>query len=297
MASVTRILICLVASLIAPLSGATDEDVQKDIDAGDEALHRWDYADAISYFSHALEKDPLNVYAYAARGFMYARSGDLDRAMADTSRAIQLDPKCARAYCARAIVFDRRDEFDKAIADFSDAIRLEPDNSMNVGMRADLYARQGDFKKAMVEYDRAVELDPKAAVNFCSRGDLRAELGDYTGAVSDYQTSQQLDSRYAASYISCAWLLATCPDAQLRDGALAVEYAKIGLDLNPKREDGWKSYAAALAAVGKFEEAAKWQQRFADFRGLSEIARVQAQGMVALYKSHQPYIAPYPTKR
>src|SRR5205823_2810407 len=116
-------------------------------------------------------------------------------------------------------------------------------------------------------------------------------------AASDYLRAQELDPKYSAPYISYAWLLATCADAQIRDAAKALQYAKIGLDLNPKREDGWIVYAAALAAAGRFDEAVEWQQRYASSKVLSETARIQAQSVLALYKLHTPPIQPPPVKK
>ena len=150
----------------------------------------------------------------------------------------------------------------------------------------------------MADYGRAIELDPEAAVNFCSRGDFRVSIGDYSGAASDYLRAQELDPGYSAPYISYAWLLATCADAQIRDSAKALQYAKIGLDLNPKREDAWAAYAAALAAAGRFDEAVEWQQRYATSKVLSELGRIQAQSVLALYKLRTPPIqAPPPVKK
>jgi hypothetical protein len=89
-------------------------------------------------------------------------------------------------------------------------------------------------------------------------------------------------------------MLATCYDAKIRNPAKAIEYAKIGLDLNPNREDAWGVYGIALAAGGRFDEAIEWEQRVADSKGMTESERTQAQFLVGLFKSHQPLVQPYP---
>jgi tetratricopeptide (TPR) repeat protein len=290
-----RLLGCA-ALLFAPVGlHAGEAEVQADIVAADEAVARWDYKEAIQCYSRAFEKDPFNAYAFAGRGFMYSRIGDLERAISDTTRAVQLDPKNSRAYVARGIAYAHRDELDKAIADLSAAVSLVPDDWRAVSQRGDFYVRKGESDKAIADYDRAVELDPTVAVNFCCRGDLHAALGDYDAAAADYLRAQKLDPQYPAPYISYGWMLATCHEENVRNPTKAIEYAKIGLDLNPDREDAWPAYAAALAAAGKFDEAAEWQQKFADAKVLSEQARVEAQSRVALYKSHQPLVQPKPT--
>ena len=275
---------------ISQLPDGTEKEVLKEVAAGEKAQQRWDYAEAIKHFSKALEKNPRDVLTLAYRGWMYCRTGELDRALTDTTLAIQLDPKCAPAYWARATAHNHRDELDKAIADLSAAIRLDPNASDYFSTRGDIYLRHGDAEKAMGDYNRAIELDSEKPVTFCERGDLRASLGDHSGAASDYLRAQKLDPKYSAPYISYAWLLATCPYDQVRDPAKALDYAKIGLDLNPKREEAWATYAAALAAVGRFDEAVEWQQRYATSKVLSEKARLQEAARLALYKSHQALV-------
>ena len=278
------------------LCGAQDVLDDKDVAAGWEARQRCDYKEAIRLFSQFLERDPNNVAILSERGLLYTRTGELDRAMSDAHRAIQLNPRCPGAYYVRGIVFRHRDELDKAISDLSEAIRLDPEDGDTIAIRGEVYRQQGDQTKAMADFNRAVELDPTHAIVFCERGDLKNGLGDYEGATADYLKAQELDPKYPAPYISYAWMLATCADPSVRDPDMAAEYAKIGMDLNPRSEDAWAVYAAALAAAGKFDEAAEWQQRVADSRALSEHQRLEAQSMVGLYKSHNPLTQPGPDR-
>jgi tetratricopeptide (TPR) repeat protein len=269
--------------------------------AGDEVMPLFDNQDTIDAFSSDLEQNPFDVLVRANRGLMYAATGELDRGLADATLAIELDPKCAPAYLARAFVLRHRDQLDKAIADLSEAIRLDAENSSDCpdtgqtyfpdrsdffAMRGEIYSQQGNMEKAMADYNRAIELDPEKPRHFCERGDLRTFLGDYTGAASDYIRAQKLDSNYSPPYLSYAWLLATCDDPQILDPARAVEYAKIALDLDPEREDAWAAYAAALAAAHRFDEAVKWQQRYVNWKGLSQAHRMQEASRLALYASH-----------
>lgn len=268
---------------------------------GGEAAPPFDDQETIDWFSRLLKQNSFEVLVRANRGFMYTRTGELDRALIDTTVAIEMDSKCAPAYFARAIAFRHRDQLDNAIADLSEAIRLEAENSSHCpdtgqsyfpdasdffGMRGEIYSQQGDAEKAMADFNRAIELDPEKPVTFCERGDLRTLLGDYAGAASDYIRAHKLDANYSPPYISYAWLLATCDDPQTRDPVRAVEYAKTGLDLDPERQDAWAAYAAALAAAGRFDEAGEWQKRYANWKALSEAHRKQEASRLALYESH-----------
>jgi tetratricopeptide (TPR) repeat protein len=274
---------------------AQESEAEQEIAAGGEDARNRNYTEAISHFSRALEKDPINVDAFAYRGFMYLALGEMQRAIDDSTRAVQLDPNCARGYMSRGLAFKHRDELDKAISDITEAIRLEPDNYYNVFMRADIYALRDEYEKALADYDRAVELNPDRAIVLCGRGDLFAMVGDFDSAKADCLKAMDLDPKLSDPYIVYATMLATSYDPKIRDPQKAIENAQTALKLNPKNEDAWDTYAAALASAGKFEEAVEWEQRFASSKVLRNQQRVDAESRLALYRSHQPLIRPAPT--
>ena len=63
-------------------------------------------------------------------------------------------------------------------------------------------------------------------------------------------------------YNNLAWLLATSPDAALRDGRKAVEYAAKACALTGyRRASNLDTLAAAHAENGDFKSAVRWQER------------------------------------
>ena len=80
-----------------------------------------------------------------------------------------------------------------------------------------------------------------------------AEIPDAGSAGSDLR---------ASAYTAMAWLLAACPDADLRDGARALVHAQKACELTEYKDcHCLASLAAAYAESGDFPAAAKWQQK------------------------------------
>ena len=61
----------------------------------------------------------------------------------------------------------------------------------------------------------------------------------------------------ARAFNGWAWLLATCPDAELRNPQDAVTYARRAIDLVPNDREIWNTLGVAYFRLGSWEEAAE----------------------------------------
>ena len=80
------------------------------------------------------------------------------------------------------------------------------------------------FRSSAGERPRPVEARPAEA-----EAEVAAKLsakGDFPGAIARYRRALELDPNLVEALNNLAWLLATCPDASLRNGAEAVQLAK-----------------------------------------------------------------------
>jgi hypothetical protein len=89
-----------------------------------------------------------------------------------------------------------------------------------------------------------------------------------------------------------AWLLATCPQAQLRDGPAAVRLAERAREASGGQEARlWGTLDAAYAEAGRFPEAIAAAQKARELAltaGQEELAQA-AEARLAGYRNHQAF--------
>ena len=149
-----------------------------------------------------------------------------------------------------------------AVARFSEAIEsnLQPFNAhISRGLA---YARMNDAPHALADFEVAARLRPHEGTPWLWRGETLAHTGDYHGGRAAFVRAVQSEPAEPSFHNALAWLLATCPDAGVRDGTRAVQEGQEACRLRQ-----WKdpftldTLAAAYAEAGNFEEATRWQTR------------------------------------
>jgi tetratricopeptide (TPR) repeat protein len=222
----------------------------------------------------------------------YCKLGRLDKAVADLSKSIELDPKQALVLNYRGVIYcDQLAQYDKALADFSRAIELDPKAAYAWHNRGNAYRKLGQLDKAVVDYSKAIELDPKYASAWYNRGLADSALGQWDKAVADlskfinlaphsglieaywlrarahrrlgrfaqartdYESALKRAAANAGILNELAWLLATCPEAKVRDPRQAVELARKAVAAAPKAGDYWNTLGVAHYRAGDWKAA------------------------------------------
>lgn len=250
---------------------------------------RSEYEPARRDYDEAVRLDPADASLLTARGGVSVARRDLQQAIADFDKALERDPKCTAAWIGRGSARMAQRERYKAIADFSEAIWCNPLSIPAYIHRGLAWHALGEHQKAIVDFDRAILLDSQQSAAFCHRGEARAAMRSYRQALADYDEALRLDPRETRALGGRAWLMATCPDAQFRDGKQAIASATRACELT-----GWKdpqflgTLAAACAEAGDFERAVQWQTKTNELASSSDEDRAQGAVRLALYKSRKP---------
>ena len=221
-----------------------------------------EFAKAITDFNKVIELDPKEGSAYNSRGYAWRNLGEPDKAIADFNQALQINAKDTWALNNRGIAWHDKEEFDKAIADYDQVLRLDGKHTWAYHNRGNAWSAKKDFQKAIADYDQAIQLDPRDGDVYGNRGLAYQAMGKFAAALKDFTQAAALEPNRSLIHHHLAWLLATCPDAAIRDGKKAVASAKTACELT-----GWKdavllnTYAAAQAEAGDFDAAVRWQAR------------------------------------
>ncbi|QPF92611.1 hypothetical protein [Bradyrhizobium commune] len=125
------------AALSALLPGAADaatggEPAQVDIASCLAAAAADDMDKAGSACAAVIDNEktarPDLIKALIARGALYARHDQVDRAIADDSRALLLDPSLADLFNTRGELWLKKGDRPKAVQDFGAALRIDPNH-------------------------------------------------------------------------------------------------------------------------------------------------------------------------
>jgi len=186
----------------------------------------------------------------------------------------------------------RKGKLDEAIKHFQLSFAIQPDYAIAHHNLGRVLIQKGQLDEAATQFKKAVELDPDYAPAHINLANALMQKGQVRGAISHYEAALSLRLKSADVYNNLAWLLATCPDASLRDGPRAVELAQQANRLtNGSNPVYLGTLAAAQAEAGLFPEAVNTAQRALEltssqFNGtLASVLRAQ----IELYQAGTPF--------
>jgi WD40 repeat protein/tRNA A-37 threonylcarbamoyl transferase component Bud32 len=140
--------------------------------------------------------------------------------------------------------------------------------------------------------ERGTDLAHKLSIAYFRQGDREERRGHCDAAIDNYKLALFLRNDDQKTLHRLAWVLATCPDQQLRNTAGAVTSAERACVLTNWRHWGYlNTYAVACAADGRFADAVAAQKKAIELLPPTEEARwaENLRTCLRLFESNRPY--------
>ncbi len=240
--------------------------------------------DAIAHYRRAIELKDDYVEAYNNLGSLLAATGRNQEGIGFLLIATELNPAHASAHANLGLALVRLGQIDPAVACFRRAMELNPNDPKLKKHLAEALARRGE--SAAGDSSRG---DAETQFNL---GMALAEQGKYAEAVAHWREAMRQQPNQIAVVSRLAWLLATCPEASVRDSAEAVELAERANALSGGKEPAiFAVMAAAYAEAGRFPNAVQAiEKAIALAAAANDAAMKQAfQKQQQFYRAGRPY--------
>jgi serine/threonine protein kinase/tetratricopeptide (TPR) repeat protein len=208
------------------------------------------YVEAVADCSRAIQLKPDYVQPWSNQGYAYMRLRQYDKALATLNKALEIEPKFIPALVNRGCTHCRLQQYDKSLVDLNKAVELAPNDAKVCARRGFAYMELQQYDRALADYCKAIELDPKWGTGWNGRGLLNSRLEKWDKALADCAKAVELEPDEPDFQNSLAWLLATCPEARLRDVKRAADLAAKGAGSARNEPEVWTTLGVARYRIG-----------------------------------------------
>jgi tetratricopeptide (TPR) repeat protein len=182
--------------------------------------------------------------------------GENDEALAIWKKAVAMEPENAKAQNGLGISLYVHGDVEEGFEHLRHALRINPLSVESHYALGRFLLDKGRVQAAMPELKRAVEIRPHFESAEEALGSAYEDLGDDAEALGHWRKAHSIDPSRVSGTLGLAWLLATAPDASVRNGAEAVQLAESAKDSTPENAEALDTLGAAYAEDGQFTRAA-----------------------------------------
>jgi tetratricopeptide (TPR) repeat protein len=254
--------------------------------------------EAITHFQKALEIKPGDAAVQNNLGYTLLQKGSVDEAINYFQSALQIRPDFAEAHYNLGNALDQKGRVDEAITQFQQALQIKPDDADAHNNLGNALCRKGKVDEGISHFEHALQIRPGFAPAHYNLGMAFLRKGSVSDAIAHFEKALQIAPANPRIQIKLAWLLATCPQASLRNGARAVELAqKANALTGGENLVILYTLAAAYAEAGRFPEAVETAQRalqLAEAQSNTSLIQ-QLQFELKLYQAGNPFHSPAQT--
>jgi protein O-mannosyl-transferase len=229
---------------------------------GNALLRKGRVDEAIEQFQRAIDIQPGLKPAHSNLGNTLIQQGRVDEAIEQFQKAIEIQPDDVAIQNNLGYALLQKGRVDEAIAQFQSALKMQPEFAeahYNLGITL---LQQGRVDEAAIHFRKTFEIQPQHWLACANLGVILFQKGQMDKAVTCFQRALEIQPDNAMLCKNLAWILATCPDASVRNGTQAVQLAERAVRLSGGTDPTFIStLAATYANDGRFPEAVKTAQQ------------------------------------
>ena len=255
-------------------------------------LEQGRFDEALDHFEQAREANPNQAEVYNDIGDTLLRLGRIEESFSPLQKALELDPNRpdVRANLGNALLRSGRAE--EAIVHFRAALSVQPNYLPALNYLGSALLQTGHPDEAFVSLQKAAEIDANYLPVQFNLANTLLQLRRWDEAVAHLRLALTISPNDPEAMKNLAWVLATCPEARIRDGAEAVALAQRANALTGDRNPIFAvTLAAAYAEAGRFSDAVRTGEaalQSASDSGNPTLADA-IRGYIELYRSGQPF--------
>lgn len=214
--------------------------------------------EAITHLEEALKARPLYAAAHNNLGNAFLQTGRFEEAIIQYRRAIEIRADFSAAEANLGLALLQTGRVANAIMHLERAIAIQPDYAKAHANLGSALLRSGRAREAVERLQTAIAYQPDDAISHANLGRALLLVASARDAIPHFRRALELHPRFTASAAELAWILATTPDSELRDGSQAVILAERANELASGRDASiLRTLAAAYAEAGRFADAIK----------------------------------------
>ena len=245
-----------------------------------------------TFVTERLGIEPDSLWRHYNFANALAAQGRLEEAIAQYQKTVAVQADYAPAHNNLGNLLMQRGRSEEALQHYRKAAQILPGNLKTLNNLVATLIATGRFNEAAARCRESLAIHPDNAELHYHLAVAARGQGRLSEAAEQLRATLKVNPRYGGAQNDLAWLLATCPQAELRKGSEAIEHAQQAVQLSGgKRAEVLDTLAAAYAEAGRFAEALATARKALDLarqEDAKDLTRA-LQGRIACYEVGKPF--------
>jgi tetratricopeptide (TPR) repeat protein len=245
---------------------------------------------ALADLDQAIRLNPKDIAALMIRARVHLAEENIAAAKKDVETAMLLSPGLIQGILIRSVIAAEEGRMVDAIADIQLLLQDDPENVGWQMQLAGYYIRDKRHSKAIDIFTKILADDENDQDARRARADTLLSVGKHSEAIADFEILLKQAPKDDGILNNFAWVLATSPEDDLRDGQRALKLATEACEVTKyEKAHILSTLASAYAEIGDFESARKWAQKAVDAGAKDEETDEQLKNELESYKQNKPW--------